>query len=94
MNEHAAEPRIPPTKSMKGPMMMCPMAKMCMGMMEKRPSGFLLMLPGVLFIVLGALIIVEPRILVWLIATASILMGIMMLLMAGFVRRMSGQMRA
>jgi hypothetical protein len=92
MNE-SAEPKIPPTKSVKGPMAMCPMAKMCMGMMEKRPSRFLLTLPGGLFIVLGVLIVVEPKILVWLIATASVLMGIMMLMMAGFIRRIGGQMR-
>jgi hypothetical protein len=59
-------------------MAMCPMAKMCMGLTEKRPSGLLLMLPGVLLIVVGVLIVIEPRILVWLMATASVLLGIML----------------
>jgi hypothetical protein len=59
-------------------MAMCPMAKMCMGLTEKRPSGLLLMLPGVLLIVVGVLIVIEPRILVWLM---------------GFIRRMSAQLR-
>jgi hypothetical protein len=71
---------------------MCPMAKMCAGMMSKRPSGFLLMLPGVLLIVVGALIVIEPRILVWLMATASVLLGILLLVMAGFIRRMGAQL--
>ena len=34
-------------------MRMCPMAKTCKGMMEKPRSGFLLMLPGVVLIILG-----------------------------------------
>jgi len=92
--KQAAEPRTPETPPSKGPMMaMCPMAKMCMGMMEKRPSGFLLMLPGVLLIVVGALIVIEPRILVWLIAAASVFMGVMLLMMAGFLRKMGAQLR-
>jgi len=73
---------------------MCSMSKMCMGMMGKRPSGLLLLFPGVLLIALGALIIVEPQILVWLLAAASAFLGIMLLLMAGFVRRMGAPPRA
>jgi hypothetical protein len=51
------------------------------------------MLPGVLLIVVGVLIVIEPRILVWLMATASVLLGIMLLMMASFIRRMSAQLR-
>lgn len=72
---------------------MCPMAKMCMGMTEKRPSGLLLMLPGVMLIVVGVLIVIEPKILVWLIATACVLLGIMLLMMAKFVRKVGAQLR-
>ncbi|MEE9286866.1 MAG: hypothetical protein V3W33_02195 [Gammaproteobacteria bacterium] len=36
-----------------GPMAMCPMAKACMGMTVKPPSGFLLMFPGALLVVVG-----------------------------------------
>jgi hypothetical protein len=61
MTQHAVkqaeEPVAPETKPPAGAMAMCPMAKMCMGMTEKRPSGLLLMLPGVLLIVVGVLII-------------------------------------
>jgi len=92
--KQAADPRPPETQRSKGPMMaMCPMAKMCMRMMEKRPSGVLLMLPGLLLIVVGALIVIEPKILVWLIAAASVFMGVMLLMMAGFLRKMGAQLR-
>ncbi len=97
MAEHAmkqdAEPMATETKPSKGAMAMCPMAKMCMGMTEKRPSGLLLMLPGVLLIVVGVLIVIEPRILVWLMAVVSVLLGIMLLMMAGFIRKIGAQLR-
>jgi hypothetical protein len=92
--EQVADPKIPDTKPSNGPMAMCPMAKMCMGMMDKRPSGLLLMLPGVLLIVLGALIVVEPRILLWLAAVSCVLLGTMLLMMAGFMRKMGARPRA
>jgi len=88
-----AESAMTETKLSGATMVMCPMAKMCMGMMGKRPSGVLLMLPGILLIVVGVLIVVQPTILVWLIAAASILVGGMLLMMASFVRRMGAQLR-
>lgn len=69
-------------------MTMCPMGRMCMGMMKKRTSGWFLMLPGILLIILGVLIIVEPQILVWFIAAATILFGAMMLIMASSILKM------
>ena len=65
----------------------CPMAKMCEGMMEKPRSSTLLMLPGVLLIVLGVLIFIEPRIAAWLIGALAILMGVMFFMMARFIGR-------
>ena len=70
------------------PMSMCPMAKMCERMMEKSHSGSLRMLPGALLIVLGVLIFLEPRIVVWLVGTVAVLMGIMFLIMARFIGRL------
>ena len=67
-------------------MPMCPMAETCKGMMQKPLSNFALILPGVLLIVLGVAVLVEPRILVWLVAVALIVMGVAMLIMAKFVR--------
>jgi len=94
MVQQPAESNIPEPKASQGPMAMCPMAKMCAGMMGKRPSGFLLLLPGVLLIVVGALIVIEPKILIWLMATASVLLGVLLLVMAGFIRKIGNQLHA
>lgn len=67
------------------------MAKTCEGMMKKPPSGVAVVLPGLLFIVLGVLVVIEPRILVWLIAAALILLGVMMLMMGSFIRKIGSQ---
>lgn len=74
-------------------MAMCPMAKMCSGMTRKRPSGLLLMLPGLVMIVVGVLIVIEPGILVWLVAIACVLVGVMLLTMASFIRKMGARPR-
>ena len=74
-------------------MAMCPMASMCKGMMEKPPSGFLAMLAGAVLIVLGMLISVEPRMLVWLMGSVFVLFGIALLMMANFLRRLGAQAR-
>lgn len=63
------------------------MPKTCMEMMGRRPSIVLIALAGALLIALGALIVVEPRVLVWLAAAAVALMGVMLLAMAGWMRR-------
>lgn len=82
------EKKSPGATARQSPMAMCPMAKMCERMMEKPPSGTLLMLPGVLLIALGVLIFIEPRIVVWLVAAVAILMGILFFMMARFVGRL------
>jgi UPF0716 family protein affecting phage T7 exclusion len=38
------------------------MAETCKGMMEKPFSGLVLIIPGIVFIILGVLIVIEPRI--------------------------------
>lgn len=68
---------------------MCPMATMCKGMMGKPRAGYLLMVPGAVLILGGILILIEPRILFWLMAGASILIGIVMLFFANFIRKMA-----
>ena len=75
------------------PMPMCPMATTCKGMMEKPFFGLLLIIPGIVFIAVGVLILIEPVILVWLVAAASIVMGIMMLMLAGFIRKIGRRFR-
>ena len=71
----------------KTPMPMCPMAEMCKGMMNRSTSSFALIVPGVLLILLGIVVIIEPRILSWLVAAALIVMGGAMLAMAKFMGR-------
>ena len=84
---HAEQPPAPEGKP-DSAIALCPMGKMCTGMMKKSSPGWFLLLPGILLILLGVLIVVEPRVLVWFIAAATILFGIMMLMMAGFIRKM------
>lgn len=75
------------TRPESTPMPMCPMAEMCKGMMKRPMSNVTLLIPGVVLIALGIVIVLEPRILAWLIAIAFILMGLMSFMMARFVRR-------
>ena len=91
MIEHATQQRTkaggPGTALGPNPMVMCPVGKMCEGMMKKPPSGYLAMIAGILLIIVGALIFIEPRILVWLAGAALVLIGVMLLMMARFIRR-------
>jgi hypothetical protein len=67
----------------------CPMASMCKGMMGKSGTGFLLMIPGLALVVGGVVIFIEPKVLFWLMGGTSILIGIIMLVLANFIRKMS-----
>ena len=71
----------------QGPTAMCSMAA-CAGMMKKRPTGYSAMVAGILLIIVGALIFVEPRILVWLAGAALVFIGVMLLMMTRFIRRL------
>ncbi len=68
------------------PMPMCPMAKTCTGMMEKTSFGAFLIVPGLLFIAACVLIIFVPQVVIWLMAAASILFGVALLLVANIMR--------
>ena len=76
------------------PLPTCPMAEMCQGMMDKPFSGVALVVPGLLFIALGILVVIEPRILAWIMAAAFILLGAMMLMMANFIRGIGTRFKA
>jgi uncharacterized membrane protein HdeD (DUF308 family) len=73
------------------PMPMCPMAETCKGMMRKPFSGLFMIIPGIVFIAVGVLIVIEPRILAWLVAAVCVLMGVAMLMIAKFIRRVGTQ---
>ncbi len=75
------------------PMPMCPMAATCKGMMEKPISVLFMMTPGVVFIAVGMLILIEPEILAWLVAAASIAVGVVMLMVANLVSRIGARIQ-
>ena len=58
--------------------------------MEKPFSGFMIVIPGIFLIVLGVVVLIEPRTLVWLMAALLVVMGIAML-MIGRVMRNFGE---
>jgi hypothetical protein len=66
---------------------MCSMAAFA-GMMGRPPAAVLLALPGAVLIAVGVLIFVEPATLAWLAGAASVLAGVALLVMGGFVRRL------
>jgi uncharacterized membrane protein HdeD (DUF308 family) len=75
------------TESLQTPM--CPMAETCKGMMERPFSGLMIVIPGIFLIVLGVVVLIEPRSLVWLVAAVLVVMGIAMLMLARFMHERS-----
>ncbi len=73
------------------PMPMCPMAETCKGMMERPFSGLALIIPGIVLIILGVSVLIEPRILLWLVAVALIVMGIAMVMLSRFMRKVGAR---
>lgn len=71
----------------------CPMATMCRGAMGRMRIGPFLALLGLALLVIGALILFEPKALIWLIAGTSILMGFGMLAAAVFAPRRAARVR-
>lgn len=73
----------------------CPMAEACKRMTEGKATSVWTIVPGVIFIALGVAIILHPKILAWLAATALIVTGLAMLMMVsvmrGFGKRMHDQ---
>jgi len=73
----------------ENPMESCPMSKMFRKTSGKRGFGLLAMIPGLLFVFVGVAIILEPQILVWLIAVTSVVAGLMLLAAANFFRKLA-----
>ncbi len=74
------------------PMQMCPMAETCGAMMSKPFLSTALVLPGLIFIALGILVVVYPLVLVWLVAAALVLFGIIMLIIATLIRKIGSRL--
>ncbi len=71
----------------------CPMAAMCRGAIDKPRSAYWLLVPGTLLMVIGVAIVLEPRILVWLIGGLLALLGLGVILMAGALHRAALRMQ-
>ena len=78
----------------ENPMESCPMSAMFKKASGRRGFGLLAMIPGLLFVLGGLAIIFEPQILVWLMAAASILVGIGLLAGASFLRKLTAGFQA
>ncbi len=66
---------------------MCPMAKICGGMLGAHRLGFAPHFMGAILILLGITILIEPHIAVWALALLLILMGVMVIVMASLMRK-------
>jgi uncharacterized membrane protein HdeD (DUF308 family) len=55
-------------------------------MMEQRTSRYALIIPGVLLIIFGIAVLIEPRILAWFAGIALIVMGSAILMITRFIR--------
>jgi hypothetical protein len=77
----------------ENPMESCPMSAMFKKTSGKRGFGLLAMLPGLLLVLVGVAIILEPQIVFWLIAATSIVAGLMLLAGASFFRKIAADLR-
>ena len=77
----------------ENPMDSCPMSAMFNKASGKRGFGLLAMIPGLFLVLVGVAIILEPQILVWLMAGAAILVGIALLAAANFFRKLAADFR-
>jgi hypothetical protein len=75
------------------PMESCPMSATFKKAFGKRGFGLLAMLPGLLLMLGGVAIILEPQILIWLMAAISIVACLMLLAAANFFRKVAADLR-
>jgi uncharacterized membrane protein HdeD (DUF308 family) len=56
-------------------------------MMDKPMAGPVLVIPALVFVILGVAVLIEPQILAWIVGIVLIVMGIAMLVFGRFMRR-------
>jgi len=71
----------------------CPWSAMFKRSGGKRGFGLLAVLPGLLLVLVGVAIILEPQVLVWLIASTSIVAGLMLVAAAIFFRKIAADLQ-
>jgi len=62
--------------------------------MEKPFSGFMMVFPGIFLIVLGVVVLIEPRTLVWLMAAVLVVMGVAMLMIGRVMRKFGARIQS
>jgi hypothetical protein len=78
----------------ESPMESCPMSAMFKKTFGKRGSSLLTFLPGLLLVLVGVAIILEPQILVWLMAAVAIFAGLMLAAAATFFRKVAAGLQS
>ncbi|MES0372258.1 MAG: hypothetical protein ABUK11_08265 [Mariprofundaceae bacterium] len=71
----------------------CPMAAKFHETMESPGFTYGLLIPGTLLILIGILILIKPEVLVWLVAGASILFGLMLLIGTLLLKKFTTSMK-
>lgn len=66
---------------------LCPMASFCKGMSEKPIPLAMTITPGLILILIGIVVLLEPKVLVWLVAGVTILIGVLLVMLAVWIRR-------
>jgi len=67
----------------------CPMAAACKGMMDKPMSGLVLVIPALVFVILGVAVLIAPQVLAWLVGIALIVMGVAILVFGRFMQKLA-----
>jgi Na+-transporting NADH:ubiquinone oxidoreductase subunit NqrD len=78
----------------ENPMKSCPMSAFLGKISGMRGFGFLALIPGLLFVFVGVAIILEPQILIWLMAAAAIFAGLMLVAAATFFRKVTAGLQS
>ena len=75
------------------PMPVCPMAGACQRITSKPASRILFLVPGIVLILFGVAVLIEPRILAWLVGLLFIAMGCIVLMFSRFMRGFNERMQ-
>ena len=63
------------------------MAEMCKGMMHRPTPGLVLIIPALVFVILGVAILIAPQIFARLVGIVLVVIGVAILVFGRFMRR-------
>ena len=72
----------------------CPMAQTCERMLTNARVGIFFLVPGILLFLGGILILLVPKVMVWLMGGTSILLGLLILGVAAFFKKLGAAARS